>query len=177
MIAGPVALKAISPSILHKSDRGGVALNLAEDAAVSQAFDRVTAPFADAQGALVQQYVPGGHEALVGMTRDPAFGPLVAFGAGGVQAELIGDVTLRMHPLTDRDAGEMIREIRSARLLDGYRGAPAADKLALKDLLLQVSALVSALPEIAELDLNPVKLLAPGEGLRVVDCRIRVARA
>ncbi|HVW38508.1 MAG TPA: acetate--CoA ligase family protein, partial [Pirellulales bacterium] len=87
LIAGSVVLKAISPSTLHKSDRGGVALNLVDDVAVCKAFDRVTAPFADAQGALVQQYVPGGHEAIVGMTRDPAFGPLLAFGAGGVQTE------------------------------------------------------------------------------------------
>ena len=146
------------------------------DEAVREAFARVTAPFADAQGALVQQYLPHGHEALVGVTRDPQFGPLIAFGLGGVQAELIGDVTLRMHPLTDRDAAEMICEIRSAKLLDGYRNAPPADKAALEELLLRVSTLAGALPEVVELDLNPVKLLAPGQGACVVDCRIRVAR-
>lgn len=174
-LGGPVAIKVISPTALHKSERGGVELNLEGDAAVRDAFGRVMAPFADAQGALVQQYVPGGHEALVGVTRDLSFGPLIAFGLGGVGAELIGDVTLRMHPLTDRDAAEMIGEIRSARLLDGYRNAPAADKPALEELLLRVSTLLDAVPEIAELDLNPVKLLAPGRGVRVVDCRIRVA--
>lgn len=173
---GPVALKAISPSTLHKSDRGGVALDLEGDAEVREAFDRVTSQFADAQGALVQEYVPGGHEGLVGVTRDAAFGPLIAFGVGGVRAELIGDAALGMHPLTDRDAAEMIGELRSAPALDGYRGAPAADKLAIKELLTRVSALVGALPQIAEMDLNPVKLLAPGRGARVVDCRIRVVQ-
>jgi acyl-CoA synthetase (NDP forming) len=173
---GPVAVKVISPSALHKSDRGGVALNVTGDEAVRKAFARVTAPFADVQGVLVQQYVPHGHQALVGVTRDPQFGPLIAFGLGGVQAELIGDVTLRMHPLTDRDAAEMICEIRSAKLLDGYRNVPPADKAAVKELLLRVSTLAGALPEIAELDLNPVKLLAPGQGACIVDCRIRIAR-
>ncbi|HVX61163.1 MAG TPA: acetate--CoA ligase family protein [Pirellulales bacterium] len=173
---GPVAVKVISPSALHKSDRGGVALNVAGDEAVRKAFARVTAPFTDVQGVLVQQYVPHGHEALVGVTRDPQFGPLIAFGLGGVQAELTGDVTLRMYPLTDRDAAEMIGEIRSARLLDGYRNAPPVDKAALEELLLRVSTLAGALPEVAELDLNPVKLLAPGQGACVVDCRIRIAR-
>ncbi len=125
----------------------------------------------------MQQYLPQGHEALVGVTRDPQFGPLIAFGLGGVQAELIGDVTLRMHPLTERDATEMIGEIRSAKLLDGYRNAPPADKAAVEELLLRVSTLAGALPEIAELDLNPVKLLAPGLGARIVDCRIRIAKS
>lgn len=171
-LGGPVAVKVIAPSVLHKSEHGGVELNLAGDAAVRDAYVRVTAPFADAQGALIQQYAPDGREALVGVTRDPSFGPLIAFGLGGVEAELIGDVTLRMHPLTDRDAAEMIGEIRSARLLDGYRNAPAADKPAIEELLLRVSALVDAVPEIAELDLNPVKLLALGQGLRAVDCRV-----
>ncbi len=174
-LAGPVAVKVISPSAVHKSERGGVELNLEGDAAVRDAFQRVTAPFADAQGALVQQYVPCGHEALVGVTRDPRFGPLIAFGLGGVLAELIGDLTLRMHPLTDRDAAEMIGQIRSARLLDGYRNARGADKAALEESLLRVSALVGALPEVVELDLNPVKLLPPGQGARIVDCRIRIA--
>lgn len=174
-LAGPVAVKVISPSAVHKSERGGVELNLEGDAAVRDAFQRVTAPFADAQGALVQQYVACGHEALVGVTRDPRFGPLIAFGLGGVQAELLGDLTLRMHPLTDRDAAEMIGQIRSARLLDGYRNARGADKAAIEESLLRVSALVGALPEVVELDLNPVKLLPPGQGARIVDCRIRIA--
>jgi acyl-CoA synthetase (NDP forming) len=151
-----------------------VALDLEGDAAVRDAFERVIAPFADAQGAFVQEFIPGGHEAIVGVTRDPAFGPLIAFGVGGVHAELIGDAALGMHTLTDRDAAEMIGQLRSAAALDGYRGAPAADKLAIKELLLRVSALVGALPQIAELDLNPVKVLEPGRGARIVDCRIRV---
>ncbi len=167
-------LKVISPSALHKSDVGGIALDVAGESEVRQAFAAVTGAVPDASGALVQEYVPGGHEVIIGMTEDPTFGPLIAFGLGGVFVELIGDVAFRIHPLTDVDAAEMIGDVKSARLLEGYRGAPPGDIPALREALLRVSALVEAVPEIVEMDLNPVKVGAPGEGVRPVDARIRV---
>ena len=170
---GPVVLKVISDSALHKSDIGGVELDVAQPD-VAGAFRRVSSVVDDAEGVLVQEFVAGGHEVIVGMTEDPTFGPLVGFGLGGVFVELIGDVAFRIHPLTDLDADEMIAEVKSARLLDGYRGGDPGDVAAVRDAVLRVSALIEQVPEIAEMDLNPVKVLPPGDGIRVVDARIRV---
>jgi acetyl coenzyme A synthetase (ADP forming)-like protein len=172
-IGGNVVLKVIAPSALHKSDVGGIALDV-PPAEVRTAFDRVFSAVDDATGVLVQEFVEGGHEVIIGMTEDPAFGPLIAFGLGGVFVELIGDVSFRIHPLTDVDAEEMISEVKSARLLEGYRGGEPGDIAALRETLLRISALVDDLPEIVEMDLNPVKVLPPGEGLSVVDLRMRV---
>jgi acyl-CoA synthetase (NDP forming) len=116
--------------------------------------------------------VEGGVEMLVGMVHDPSFGPVVACGAGGVQAELLKDVAVRITPLTDADASEMIRSLATFPLLEGYRGAPKADVGALEDVLARVSALVEAHPELAEMDLNPVIVLP--EGAAIVDARVRV---
>lgn len=171
---GPVVLKVISDSALHKSDVGGVILNVEGERAVREAFGAVTAAVEDSEGVLIQQYVEGGHEILIGMTEDPNFGPLIVFGLGGVFVELIGDVTFRIHPLTDIDAAEMISEVKSSKLLDGYRGGAAGDVPAVRDALLRVSALVADLPEIMEMDMNPVKVAEPGRGLSVVDARIKV---
>jgi len=173
-IGGPVVLKVIAPSALHKSDVGGIVLDVDGDEAVGAAFDQVTKAVGDAEGALVQEYVKGGHEVIVGMTEDPSFGPLVAFGLGGLFVELIGDVAFRIHPLTDIDVDEMIGEVKSARLLEGYRGGRPGDVDALKETLLRLSGLIDELPEIVEFDLNPVKVLEPGSGLVVVDARMRV---
>ncbi|HSM02910.1 MAG TPA: GNAT family N-acetyltransferase [Acidimicrobiia bacterium] len=175
-IGGPVVLKVIAPSVLHKSDVGGIALGVEGADAVRSAFDKVTSVAEDASGALIQEYVPGGHEVIVGMTEDESFGPLIAFGLGGVFVELIGDVAFRIHPLTDVDAAEMITDVKSARLLEGYRGSEPGDVEALRETLLRVSALIDDVPEVAEMDLNPVKVLPPGEGVRVVDLRMRVRR-
>lgn len=171
---GPVVLKVISESALHKSDVGGVVLNVEGEADVRAAFVAVTNAVDDPEGVLIQQYVQGGHEVLIGMTEDPNFGPLIVFGLGGVFVELIGDVAFRIHPLTDLDAAEMINEVKSAQLLNGYRGGAAGDVAAVRDALLRVSALVADLPEIVEMDLNPVKVAEPGKGLSVVDARIKV---
>ncbi len=173
-IGGPVVIKVVSDSALHKSDVGGVVLNVEGERAIRDAYDAVTAAVDDAQGVLVQQYVEGGHEVLIGMTEDPSFGPLIVFGIGGVFVELIGDVAFRIHPLTDLDAAEMIKEVKAAKLLLGYRGGPAGDVPAVQDALLRVSELVADLPEIVEMDMNPVKVAEPGNGLSVVDARIRV---
>jgi acyl-CoA synthetase (NDP forming) len=120
--------------------------------------------------------VPGGVEVIVGLTQDPSFGPLLMFGLGGIQVELIKDVAFRIHPLTDVDARDMVRSIKGYPLLNGWRGSPPADVEALEQLLLRVSAMVEDIPEIAEMDLNPVKVLSPGEGCCVVDARILLQR-
>jgi len=141
---------------------------------VSAAYRQVIAAVPDATGALVQEYIAGDHEVLIGMVEDPNFGPLVVFGLGGVFVELIGDVAFRIHPVTDVDAAEMIQDVKSARLLEGYRGAQPGDVDAIEEALLRVSAMIEDLPESAEMDLNPVKVRPPGEGVTVVDARIRV---
>jgi acyl-CoA synthetase (NDP forming) len=175
-LGGPVVLKVVSETALHKSDVGGVVLDVEGDDEVRQAFRQVTAAVGDVEGALVQEYLPGGHEALVGMTQDPNFGPLVVFGLGGIYVELLQDVAFRIHPLTDVDATEMTREIKGYRLLEGYRNEPAGDIAALEQALLRVSGLVSAVPELMEMDLNPVKVLEPGQGVVVVDARMKIRR-
>jgi acyl-CoA synthetase (NDP forming) len=125
-------------------------------------------------GAVVQTMIRSGIELMMGVTADPLFGPLIAFGLGGIHVEILKDVCFRITPLTDRDAAEMIREIRGYRLLEGYRGHPAADTEAIEEMLLRISRLVEEVPEIAELDLNPVFAFAPGQGCVVADARIRV---
>ncbi|NND02740.1 MAG: GNAT family N-acetyltransferase [Acidimicrobiia bacterium] len=169
-----VALKIVAPSVLHKSDVGGVALNVSGENAVREAFAQVTGIADDAEGAVIQEFVGSGHEVIVGMTEDPLFGPLVVFGLGGIFVELMQDVAFRINPLSDVEAREMIAEVKAAKLLDGYRGEPAGDVDALVEVLQRVSALIDDNPEIAEMDLNPVKALEPGQGVRVVDARIRV---
>jgi acyl-CoA synthetase (NDP forming) len=124
---------------------------------------------------LVQRMVAAGVEMLVGVVHDPLFGPVVACGAGGTAVELLKDVSVRITPITDRDASEMIRGLRTFPLLDGYRGAPKADVAALEELVLRVGAMVEAHPEIAEMDLNPVMVLP--DGVAIVDARVRVETA
>ncbi len=169
-----VAIKVASPTLLHKSDAGGVALGIRGDEEVRKAFRAVTAVTPDADGALIQEYVESGHEVLIGMADDPLFGPLIAFGLGGIYVELMQDVAFRIHPLSDLDATEMVNEVRSARLLEGYRGGQPGDIEALHEALLRVSSLVEHFPQISELDLNPVIVKRPGEGLSIVDARIRI---
>ncbi len=173
---GSVVLKVQSPTALHKSDVGGIVLDVAPQDA-GAAYEQVTASVPDATGALVQEFVSGGHEVIIGMTEDASFGPLIAFGLGGVFVELIGDVAFRIHPLTDVDAAEMVSEVRSARLLEGYRGGEEGDIAALRSALLRVSSMIEDIPDIVEMDLNPVKVLPPGRGLTVVDARIRIGPA
>ncbi|MDP3983673.1 MAG: GNAT family N-acetyltransferase [Acidimicrobiia bacterium] len=175
-MGGPVAIKVIADSALHKSDVGGVELGVIGDQAVTAAFHRVRGSVPDPQGVLIQEMITGGHEVLIGMTEDPTFGPLLVFGMGGILVELLGDVALRLHPLTDQDARAMILSLRTSRLLQGYRNLPEGDLVALEEALLRVSALVGEVPEMVEMDLNPVKVLTPGNGVMVVDARIRVRR-
>jgi len=164
----PVAVKSAEPGA-HKTERGGVALGLRSAHEVTAAVTAIGGPV------LVQPMVSGGVELLAGIVQDPSFGPLVAFGPGGVLAELIGDATFRIVPVTDVDVLEMLTAGKAGRLVAGYRGAPPADQAALADLLTRLSALAEDHPELAELDLNPV--IARADGCVIVDARARLAPA
>ncbi|NND85091.1 MAG: acetate--CoA ligase family protein [Acidimicrobiia bacterium] len=176
-IGGPVVLKVIADSALHKSETGGIVLDVEGDDAVRAAYEQVSTAVDDVDGVLVQEMIGGGHEVLVGMTEDPNFGPLIVYGLGGVMVEVMQDVTFKLHPITDVDAAEMVDGIRGAKLLRGYRNLPEGDTDAVRDVLLRVSAMVGICPEIVEMDLNPVKVLEPGKGVVAVDARIRVRPA
>lgn len=173
-IGGPVVMKVISDEALHKSDVGGVVLGVSGDDEVERGFTKVTGAVEHAEAVLVQEFIEGGHEVLIGMAQDPNFGPLVAFGLGGVYVELLKDVAFRIYPITDLDAAEMVREPKGYKLLEGYRNNPRGDVDALEDALQRVSALITEMPEMTEMDLNPVKVLPPGEGIWVVDARMHV---
>jgi acyl-CoA synthetase (NDP forming)/RimJ/RimL family protein N-acetyltransferase len=179
----PVVAKLASRRVVHKSDIGAVRLNLTTAEEVQDAFRTISlcdperAPGDDPDGVLIQPMVADAVETIVGVTVDPLFGPLVGFGLGGTQVEIVGDMRFRIAPLTDRDAEELLRGGRGFPLLQGFRGRPAADLAALRDVVLRVSRLAEAVPEITELDLNPVMVLASGKGCRIVDARIKVARA
>jgi len=176
----PVAVKLVSSSIIHKTDVGGVVLDLESKSEVRQAFvdikDRLVAEGRESEmeGVAVQPFIKGGIEVIVGVTQDPSFGPLMMFGVGGIHAELLKDVAVRLHPLTDLDAKALIGSVKMARLLEGYRGSPPADTEALEDLLLRLSAMVEDIPEICELDFNPVMAMPKGQGYWVVDARVLV---
>jgi acetyl coenzyme A synthetase (ADP forming)-like protein len=179
-IGFPVALKLASRTIVHKTEIGGVRLNLANEGEVTQAFAAIQRRLAaddklsEMEGVLVQPMISGGVEVMVGVTQDPLFGPLIGFGLGGIHVEILKDVSFRVTPITDHDAAEMVRSIKGYRLLEGYRGHAAADVPAIEALLLRIARLVEEVPEIAELDLNPVMALAPGSGCQIVDARIRL---
>jgi acyl-CoA synthetase (NDP forming) len=174
-IGHPVAMKAVGPTIVHKTELGAIALGLSGDAAVRSAFRDLQQRLGGMMsGVIVQPMVTGGVEMLVGSTFDPSFGPVIACGVGGTLVELFSDVVVRLHPLTDVDAADMVNEMRGAPLLRGYRGGPIADERALRDVLLRVSALVEACPGIKELDINPLKVLP--KGACALDARIRVGR-
>ena len=161
----PVVVKSAAPGV-HKTETGGVALDLGDEEQVRAAAERIGGPV------LVQPMIQGGTELLAGLVQDPVFGPLVAFGPGGVLAELIGEASFRIAPLTDVDAEELVTEGKAGRLVRGFRGAPASDSGALADLVLRLALLGEDLPAIAELDLNPV--IARPDGYIAVDARVRV---
>ena len=177
----PVAVKLASIEIAHKTEIGGVKLGMEDADAVRRGFVEVRERLETEgkegamEGVLVQPMLEGSAEVMLGMSQDPSFGPVLAFGLGGIHVEILRDVSFRVAPLTDRDAREMIRETRGYPLLTGYRGHPSADIDALEEALLRLSCLVDAVEEIRELDLNPVFALEPGDGYQVVDARLRVA--
>jgi len=177
-IGFPVAVKLDSSTITHKSDVGGVVLGLGSGDEVKQAFNNIRVRLKkegrlnEMQGVVVQKMINEGIEAIVGVMQDPSFGPLIMFGSGGVYAELMKDVVLRLHPISDLDAAEMIDSIKMSSLFKGFRGSPPADIEAIQDLLLRLSAMVEDIPNIAELDFNPVKVMPQGKGYYIVDARI-----
>ncbi len=172
-LGGPVALKAEVPGLVHKTEAGAVLLGLDGPGAVRAGFAALAGRFAgDFSGALVQPMIPDGTEVIIGVVQEPVFGPVVVFGLGGVATEFLGDHAARLAPLTGADADDLIHSIRAAPLLLGHRGQPSADVAALRDALLRVSRLAVDLPQVAELDLNPV--IARPDGVTAVDARIRV---
>ena len=180
-IGYPVVMKIVSPDILHKTDIGGVKLNLNSPEDVRDAFDLLVfrgsryIPDAEIWGCLVQEQVQGGKEVILGMSRDPQFGPLLLFGLGGIYVEALKDVTFRVAPIDHRDAMEMMGEIRASTLLRGVRGEPPSDIEAIAETLLRVSQLVTDFPEIAELDINPLIVFERGKGVVGVDMRLVLA--
>ncbi|MGQ9675944.1 MAG: acetate--CoA ligase family protein [Chloroflexota bacterium] len=181
-IGYPVVVKIQSPDITHKSDVGGVALDLRDAGAVEEAFQRIVEgagrhrPGARIQGVTLQRMIREGQEVIVGAKRDEQFGPVVMFGLGGVLVELYQDVSFRLAPLTRSDALDMIDEVVASKLLRGFRGAPLADEEAIVDALLRISQLITDFPEIAEVDVNPLKVFAAGHGCRAVDARVFMKR-
>src|SRR3990172_5526353 len=175
----PAVLKIVSPQITHKSDIGGVKVGLASEDEVKKAFDEIVAaakkaePKARIDGVAVQKMAPAGTEGIVGMSKDPQFGPVLMFGLGGIFVEVLKDVAFRIVPLEARDARQMVREIKGFAVLEGVRGQPPADLAALEGLILQLSEFVEAHPEIEELDLNPV--FAYADGVIAVDARIVIS--
>jgi acetyl coenzyme A synthetase (ADP forming)-like protein len=180
-LGGQVALKAVAPGLLHKTEAGAVRLALAGGEETEKAAEEMLKQLASAglkaDGFIVQPMVQPGIEILVGVTHDPVFGPIVVCGAGGVLVELLKDVVIRITPLTHQDASEMIRSLKTFPLLSGYRGGPRYDVTALEQVILRVGALVEDIHEIGELDLNPVIVLPEGQGVSLVDARVRVAEA
>jgi acetyl coenzyme A synthetase (ADP forming)-like protein len=171
-LGGPVALKAVVPGLVHKTEAGAVKLNLMDTAVRDAALAmRARLPVSEY---LVQRMAPGGVEMLAGVVHDPQFGPVLACGAGGVEVELLKDIAVRLAPLTAEDASAMLRELRTFPLLNGYRGAPVADVPRFEDLLLRLSTLADDLPDVAEVDCNPV--IVSQTGALIVDARVRVAR-
>jgi acetyl coenzyme A synthetase (ADP forming)-like protein len=179
-IGYPVVLKLHSETLTHKSDVGGVMLDLRSAREVRAAWNGIrerlgaAGKLGEMQGATIQPLVREGIETILGMTRDPMFGPLVMFGLGGIHVEVLKDVSFRIAPLTDRDAREMMHEVRAFPLLDGYRGAPPADLEAIQAAILRVAQLAGEQPLLEEMDLNPVRVLAPGRGVLAIDARMRV---
>jgi acetyl coenzyme A synthetase (ADP forming)-like protein len=176
-LGGEIALKALGPTIVHKTDLGALRLGLrgADEtrAAATHMATLLTLKGAAPEAFLVQAMARKGVEMIVGVVHDPQFGPVVACGAGGTMVELLKDVSIRLTPLTSQDASEMLRELRTYPLLTGFRGAPRADVEALEDALLRISAMVEDLHQIVELDCNPI--IVHEHGATVVDARVRVA--
>ncbi|WP_111414635.1 acetate--CoA ligase family protein [Billgrantia lactosivorans] len=176
----PLAMKVVSKDILHKSDAGGVKLNLVGEATLRRARDEILASCraydarAEIDGVLVAPMAKKGVEVIVGVIRDPIFGPVLMFGLGGIFVEILEDVAFRAIPLSRHDARSMVQQIKARKVLDGARGEPAVDKEALVELLLTVSRIADAYPELSELDLNPV--IVNADGYAVVDARVIVER-
>jgi len=172
----PVVLKIVSPDILHKTEAGGVLLDVSTPLDASRGFETIVKnarqhdPEARIQGVLVQKMVPQGTEVIIGGLIDPHFGQTVMFGLGGVFVEVLRDVTFRIAPITKQDAQDMVREIKAYPILKGYRGSPPVDENAIADMLVKASDLIMENPQVGQMDLNPV--MAYEKGASIVDARI-----
>ena len=177
----PAVLKVASPDVVHKSDAGGVKLGLKTASQVGKAYDDILKairreyPQASIQGVSVQKMAPPGVEVIIGMSKDPQFGPVLMFGLGGILVEILKDVSFRIVPLVRRDAAEMIKEIKGYPLLESFRGQEPADVPHLEELLLKLSDFVEQRPEIKEIDLNPI--FAYSRGSIAVDARVILEEA
>jgi acyl-CoA synthetase (NDP forming) len=177
----PVALKAISKQVSHKTEANAIRLGVGSDAELGEAFDEVTRNLkrydskAEITGVLIQEMLRNGTEVIIGTSRDPQFGPVILFGLGGIFVEVLKDVSLRVLPITRYDAEEMVKEIKGYKVLEGFRGKPRADLQAIVEILMKVSGLSTDMKDwISELDLNPVIVLPEGSGAKVVDARFVV---
>ena len=172
----PVAMKIVSPDVVHKTDIGGVVLNIVDAAQAKKAYDqiisrvRMNLPEVNIEGVSVQMMAPTGVEIIIGMIKDPQFGPAVMFGLGGILVEVLRDVSFRLVPVMPVDAAEMVREIKGFALLEGYRGQTPVDIKRLEEIIVRVSAFIEKNPNLEELDLNP--LIAAGDNIVAVDARI-----
>lgn len=184
-IGFPVVLKILSKDILHKSDAGGVKINLKDEQAVRNAFTEIMENAKKygaekeidvdlSRGVFISDFADMGTEVIVGVTRDPQFGHALMFGLGGIFVEVLKDVTFRLIPFTETDAREMIREIKAVKILDGVRGQAPRDIDALVEIMLAVSKMIDENPEISELDCNPTFVYDEGKGALVVDARILI---
>jgi len=175
-IGFPVVLKIVSPQVLHKSDAGGVLINVKDEDGVRKGYNKILenvkahVPEAEITGILVQEMAPNGTEVIVGSTKDPTFGPTLMFGLGGIFVEILKDVSFRLAPITKTDAEEMVKEIKAYKILEGARGMPPADQETIVDILLATSKMLMECPEIKELDMNPV--LVYEKGAKIVDARV-----
>jgi acetyl coenzyme A synthetase (ADP forming)-like protein len=180
-IGYPVVLKIVSPDIAHKVDVGGVKLGIHSDAELRDSYRQMLAdvqrakPSARILGVFVQEFIKGGKETILGLKRDPLFGPLLMFGLGGIYVEALRDVTFRIAPIRELGVHRMIRQIRGFKILEGFRGEPPSDIDAIAECLARLSQLATQLEEIVELDINPLVVFERGRGVRVVDARIVVA--
>jgi acyl-CoA synthetase (NDP forming) len=172
----PVVLKIVSPQVLHKSDAGGVLINIRDAEGVRKGYKKIIenvkarVPDAEITGILVQEMAPDGTQVIVGSTKDPTFGSTIMFGLGGIFVEVLKDVSFRLVPITRVDAEEMVREIKAYKILEGVRGMPPADQETILDILIRTSEMLVECPEIKELDLNPI--LVYEKGAKIVDARI-----
>ncbi len=175
-IGYPIVLKIVSPQVLHKSDAGGVIVNIRDADGIREGFNRIlknvkaNVPEAEITGVLVQEMAPDGTEVIVGSTKDPTFGPTIMFGLGGIFVEILKDVSFRLAPITRTDAEEMVREIKAYKILEGARGMPPADQETILDILMRTSEMLMECPEIEELDMNPI--LVYEKGAKIVDARV-----
>ncbi|MEM1983000.1 MAG: acetate--CoA ligase family protein [Sulfolobales archaeon] len=181
-IGYPVVLKIVSPQVIHKSDVGGVLLNIKSPKEVSEGFNKIInnvkthIPDAEIYGILVQEMLPQGLETIVGSTKDPVFGNIMVFGLGGIFVEVLRDVSFRIAPVEFEEAFEMVNEIKSSKILSGFRGSLPRDKKALAEVIVKLSKLVTENPEIREVDLNPVMVYEEGKGAKIADARFIISK-